>query len=215
MALSTWPWFALILLGAWHGLNPGMGWLFSVALGLQQKSRAGVLQSLIPIAFGHGLAIGLVVLAILGADRVLPFRFLQWAAGALLLAIAFWKLWRGRHPGWVGMRVGFWDLTGWSWLMASAHGAGLMIVPVLLAGKATFCGAAPVEGWISFNPLLTGIAVLVHTGSHMVVSGVMAWTVYNGVGVAILRNNWINLDLIWACSLFVVAFTLFVMPPSS
>ena len=135
MIVAAWPWLALILLGAWHGLNPGMGWLFSVALGLQQRSRRAVFGALLPIALGHALAIGLVVLLVYIVGAVVPSRWLQVGGAATLLVIAIWKLWRARHPNWVGMRVSFWDLTTWSWLMASAHGAGLMVVPVLLGGK--------------------------------------------------------------------------------
>ena len=143
MIVAAWPWLALILLGAWHGLNPGMGWLFSVALGLQQRSRRAVFGALLPIALGHALAIGLVVLLVYIVGVVVPSRWLQLGGAATLLVIAIWKLWRARHPTWVGMRVSFWDLTTWSWLMASAHGAGLMVVPVLLGGKSVFCGAVP------------------------------------------------------------------------
>ena len=143
MIVATWPWLALTLLGAWHGLNPGMGWLFSVALGLQQRSRRAVFGALLPIALGHALAIGLVVLLVYIVGAVIPSRWLQIGGAATLLVIATWKLWRARHPTWVGMRVSFWDLTAWSWLMASAHGAGLMVVPVLLGGRSVFCGTAP------------------------------------------------------------------------
>jgi hypothetical protein len=135
MIIAAWPWLALILLGTWHGLNPGMGWLFSVALGLQQRSRRAVFGALLPIALGHALAIGPVVLLVYIVGAVVPSRWLQVGGAATLLIIAIWKLWRARHPNWVGMRVSFWDLTTWSWLMASAHGAGLMVVPVLLVGR--------------------------------------------------------------------------------
>jgi hypothetical protein len=118
MIVATWPWLALILLGAWHGLNPGMGWLFSVALGLQQRSRRAVFLALLPIAVGHALAIGLVVLLVYLVGIVIPSRWLQIGGAGILFAIAIWKLWRARHPTWVGMRVNFWDLTTWSWLMA-------------------------------------------------------------------------------------------------
>jgi hypothetical protein len=111
MIVATWPWLALILLGAWHGLNPGMGWLFSVALGLQQRSRRAVFVALLPIALGHALAIGLVVLLVYIVGAVIPSRWLQIGGAATLFVIAIWKLWRARHPTWVGMRVSFWDLN--------------------------------------------------------------------------------------------------------
>ena len=214
MIAAAWPWLALILLGAWHGLNPGMGWLFSVALGLQQRSRSAVFAALVPIALGHALAIGLVVLLVYIVGAVVPFRWLQMGGAAALLIVAFWKLWRARHPTWVGMRVSFWDLTLWSWLMASAHGAGLMVVPVLLGAKSVFCGTAPfsVNLALSSQPLVATTAVGVHTISHLVISGLIAWVVYDFVGLAVLRRSWINLDLIWCFSLLAAAVVLFLAP---
>jgi hypothetical protein len=204
----------LILLGAWHGLNPGMGWLFSVALGLQQRSRSAVFAALVPIALGHALAIGLVVLLVYMVGAVVPFRWLHMGGAAALLMVAFWKLWRTRHPTWVGMRVSFWDLTLWSWLMASAHGAGLMVVPVLLGAKSVFCGTAPfsVNLALSSQPLVATAAVGVHTISHLVISGLIAWVVYDFVGLAVLRRSWINFDLIWCFSLLGAAVVLFLAP---
>jgi hypothetical protein len=214
MIAAAWPWLALILLGAWHGLNPGMGWLFSVALGLQQRSRKAVFMALPPIALGHALAIGLVVLLVYGIGAVIPFRWLQMGGAAALLLVAFWKLWRARHPTWVGMRVSFWDLILWSWLMASAHGAGLMVVPVLLGGKSVFCGTAPFGAnlLLSFRPLVAAAAMGVHTISHLVTSGLIAWIVYDFIGLAVLRRSWINLDLIWSLSLLGAAVVLFFAP---
>ena len=214
MIVAAWPWLALILLGAWHGLNPGMGWLFSVALGLQQRSRRAVFGALLPIALGHALAIGPVVLLVYIVGAVVPSRWLQLGGAATLFVIAIWKLWRARHPTWVGMRVSFWDLTTWSWLMASAHGAGLMVVPVLLGGKSVFCGAAPssTNALLSLHPLIATAAVGVHTISHLVIAGLVAWIVYDFIGLAVLRRSWINLDLIWCFSLLGAAVILFFAP---
>ena len=214
MIIATWPWLALILLGAWHGLNPGMGWLFSVALGLQQRSRRAVFAALLPIALGHALAIGLVVLPVYIVGAVIPSQWLQIGGAATLFSIAIWKLWRARHPTWVGMRVSFWDLTTWSWLMATAHGAGLMVVPVLLGGRSMFCGAIPsnTNSLLFFQPLIVTAAVGVHTLSHLVIAGLVAWIVYDFVGLAVLRRSWVNLDLIWCFSLLGAAVILFFVP---
>ena len=214
MMVATWPWLALILLGAWHGLNPGMGWLFSVALGLQQRSRRAVFAALLPIALGHALAIGLVVLLVYIVDIVIPSQWLQIGGAGMLFAIAIWKLWRARHPTWVGMRVNFWDLTTWSWLMATAHGAGLMVVPVLLGGRSMFCGAIPssTNSLLFFQPLIVTAAVGVHTLSHLVIAGLVAWIVYDFVGLAVLRRSWVNLDLIWCFSLLGAAVVLLFAP---
>ena len=155
MIVATWPWLALILLGAWHGLNPGMGWLFSVALGLQQRSRTAVFAALLPIALGHALAIGLVVLLVYIVGAVIPSQWLQIGGATTLFVIAIWKLWRPRHPTWVGRQVSFWDLTIWSSIMASAHGAGLMIIPVLLGARTSFCAPVPPGEniWAGFTSL--------------------------------------------------------------
>jgi hypothetical protein len=147
---STWsswsaaaPWAALVLLGAFHGVNPAMGWLFAVALGLQRRRRGAVLGALLPLALGHEASIALVVLLGLLVGAAVPPDVLRPAAALGLIAFGAYKLLRPRsHPRWVGMRVGPWDLVLWSFLMASAHGAGLMLLPVLfgLGGPA---GAAP------------------------------------------------------------------------
>ncbi|MBV9644090.1 MAG: hypothetical protein JO334_10995 [Verrucomicrobia bacterium] len=209
-----WPWIALVLLGAWHGLNPGMGWLFSVALGLQQRSRIAVFAALGPIALGHALAIGLVVFVVYAIGAVIPYRWLQIGFAATLLVVAFWKLYRLRHPTWVGMCVNFWDLTLWSWLMASAHGAGLMVVPVLLGAKSIFCGINPadINAIRCIQPLIATAAVAVHTASHLLVSGFVAWVVYDFIGLAVLRRSWINLDLIWCFTLLGAAIILCFAP---
>jgi uncharacterized membrane protein len=130
-AEATWPWGALLLLGAFHGLNPGMGWLFAVALGLQEKRRQAVLRAVLPIAVGHAASIGVVVLVVGVMQVMLPELLLQWLCAGVLIAFGLYRLFRVRHPRWVGMRVGFQDLTLWSFVMASAHGAGLMLVPLL------------------------------------------------------------------------------------
>src|SRR5438093_430820 len=127
-----WPWFMFAALGAYHGINPGMGWLFAVALGLQEKSRRAVLAALPPIALGHALSVGTVVALLWAAQAAVPAAALRVAAAVLLFGFGLYRLVRSRHPGWVGMRVGFRDLTLWSFVMASAHGAGLMLLPVLL-----------------------------------------------------------------------------------
>ncbi|ETX06670.1 MAG: hypothetical protein ETSY2_15750, partial [Candidatus Entotheonella gemina] len=122
----------LLFLGAFHGINPGMGWLFAVALGLQEQRLRAVFRALLPIAIGHALSI-LVVLLVAGMLQVVvPERLLHWLSAGVLCGFGLYKLIRARHPRWVGMRVNFKGLVLWSFLMASAHGAGLMLVPVLL-----------------------------------------------------------------------------------
>src|SRR3712207_6095256 len=114
-----------------------MGWLFAVALGLQEQRRGAVLQALPPIALWHATAVLLAVLVIGVAQIVVPFEVLRYGSAAILIAFGLYKLVSRRHPRWVGMRVGFKDLTAWSFLMASAHGAGLMLIHILLRLSST------------------------------------------------------------------------------
>ena len=125
-------WNALLVLGAYHGINPGMGWLFAVALGMQQGNVRGVVGALPPIALGHAVAVGVVVLAAALAGLVVPLDTLKIVVASILMMLGLYRLWRHRHPRFGGMQVGFFDLTVWSFLMASAHGAGFMVLPFVL-----------------------------------------------------------------------------------
>lgn len=222
-----WPWAALFLLGAYHGVNPGMGWLFAVALGLQKKSAAAVWQSLVPIAAGHLLAIGLVVAAAMLAGAVLPLRYVKIAAACVLFAFGLRQLIGKSHPRWGGMQIGFSDLCIWSFLMASAHGAGFMLLPILLKVAALhaaadlgdsahhlhhlgfvgsgFVGAGSAGEWAA------PAALLIHTLGYLLVTGLIAFVVYEKLGLEVLRRAWVNLDLIWAVALIATAgFTLLI-----
>jgi hypothetical protein len=205
-----WPWFALVVLGAYHGLNPAMGWLFAVALGLQEQRRGAVLQALPPIALGHAIAVLLAVLVVGVARIVVPLDVLRYGCAGVLIVFGLYKLVRQRHPRWVGMRVGFRDLTVWSFLMASAHGAGLMLIPVLLRLASTRqMQGAHAHGGHTDHGTVTGsataladlAAVGLHTLALFAVMGVIAVVVYEKLGVTILKRTWFNLDLLWAGAL--------------
>ncbi|MBI2679928.1 MAG: hypothetical protein HYX25_02840 [Candidatus Solibacter usitatus] len=198
---SDWGWPALFFLGAYHGLNPGMGWLFAVALGMQEKSSRAVVRSLAPIALGHAAAIG-VVLALASAMRiVLPLQTLKYAIAAGLVALGVYRLIRHRHFKWVGMQVGFVDLTLWSFLMASAHGAGLMVLPVVMGMPAGGGHAHHTAGMT--DPLTGAEATLVHSLGYLILTALIALIVYQKVGLAMLRKAWLNLDQVWAVALIV------------
>ena len=212
-----WPWAALFLLGAYHGVNPGMGWLFAVALGMQKKSASAVWQALVPIAVGHFVSIGLVVAAALIAGAVLPLLYVKIAAAGVLLAFGLQRLIRKSHPRWGGMQIGFRDLAIWSFLMASAHGAGFMLLPILLKMSALHAAADAGESahhLHAFGFSGTGtasIALLVHTLGYLLVTGLIAFVVYKKLGLEVLRKTWVNLDLIWAVALIATAgFTLLI-----
>jgi hypothetical protein len=204
---GSWAWPALSLLGAYHGVNPGMGWLFAVSLGIQEKSGRAVWRALFPLAVGHGLAIGAVLVLAALAQVVLPLRTLRIAVAAMLFAFGLYRVVRHTHPRWGGMQVGFRDLTIWSFLVAWAHGAGFMVVPIVLGmshgASAGVLAAAPHHlqmgmpgmSWIALT------ATLVHSLGYLLVTGLIAWVVYAKLGLALLRSAWLNLDLLWAVAL--------------
>ena len=213
---ELWPWLAVFGLGMFHGINPAMGWLFAVALGLQEQKRASVLRALPPIALGHALSIGIIIAVVLLARVTVPHRTLKIGAAAILFAFGLYRLLRSRHPNWVGMRVGFGDLTLWSFVMASAHGAGLMLVPFFLPsppGQAAHHEAHQTHAWAFANfsaPSLLITAVVVHTLGYLLTTALVAIVVYEKLGVAILRHAWFNIDLVWMLALMITGvFILF------
>jgi hypothetical protein len=192
-------WSTLFLLGAYHGINPGMGWLFAVARGMQEHRARAVAWSLPPIALGHALSIGIVVLIARLAQVAVPLNYIRIAVAISLAGLGVYKLIRSRHFRWGGMQVGFRDLTIWSFLMASAHGAGLMVLPVVLAG------AGPHAHHHAASQSAAGGlgATLIHTLGYFTVTAAVALLVYQKLGLAMLRRSWFNLDLIWAIALVV------------
>jgi hypothetical protein len=205
------------MLGAYHGIDPSMGWLFAVALGLQERSRGKVIAALFPIAAGHLASVGLMV-ALLAFALARVSAIMRPLGAMILIGFGIFRLIRPRaHPRWVAMRVGALDLMAWSFLMATAHGAGLMLFPILI-------GMNPASGhgmemhhhyWMpmahqmesaQFAGGTPGVAeaaavVIVHTGAMLLVMGITAIVIFEWVGLKILRSAWINLDLVWAVAL--------------
>jgi hypothetical protein len=218
---ELWPWLAVFGLGMFHGINPAMGWLFAVALGLQEQKRAAVFRALPPMVLGHALSIAIIIAAVLAARVSLPQRTLKIAAAAILFAFGLYRLLRSRHPNWVGMRVGFSDLTLWSFVMASAHGAGLMLVPFFLPSAASDAAhhhgseheAHQMHAWAFANfsaPSLLVTAVVIHTLGYLLTTALVAIVVYEKLGVAILRRAWFNIDFVWMLALMITGvFILF------
>jgi hypothetical protein len=197
-------WHAIILLGAWHGINPGMGWLFAVALGMQQGSTRGVWRALPPLALGHAAAVGATLLVAGLLQVALPRDTLRVVVAMVLVTFGLYRLWRHRHPRFGGMQVGFRDLTVWSFLMASAHGAGLMLVPFVMtaAPGAAAAGMAchvPSHGTEAMST--TAMATGLHTLAFFVAMGGTAWIVSRKLGLSLLRRAWFNLDWAWAGAL--------------
>ncbi|GLC27812.1 hypothetical protein [Roseisolibacter agri] len=212
------PWLSLLLLGAAHGVNPAMGWLFAVGRGLQTRDRRAVWRALGPLAVGHALAIAVAVLLAVSLRQVLPLRGLRWVVAAALLAVGVDGLVRHRHVRLGGMRVNARELATWSFLMASAHGAGLMVLPFVLGAAAPAPGGmhhhhtAPVLAAGAGSAGAIGVtAPLVHTLGYLAATLVLAVVVYEKVGLRILRRAWINLNAIWSAALIVAAVAAIAM----
>jgi len=208
-----WPWLLLALLGAYHGLNPAMGWLFALALGLQEKRRAAIFAALLPIALGHAIAIAVTILLLRFLQYLVPLHTLKWIVAIILFALGIYRLFRSSHPRSAGMRVGSRDLLVWSFLMSSAHGAGLMIVPILMSQQMPgmthmMMGASPTETSHLSAPVIL-IAVLVHTAAMLLIAGILAilfFESYERAGLKLLQRTWLNFDLFWAIALLIAGF---------
>jgi hypothetical protein len=225
------PWLVLLGLGAFHGINPGMGWLFAVALGLQERRRHGVLAALLPLGLGHALAVAAALLVALLVGAIVPLQYLRWIVAGILSPLGLSRLVRHGHPRWASMRVGIGRLTLWSFLMASAHGAGLMVVPVFLGMSApsapmahhhigrmlqtgasmtspsSASGETVTPNRTTFSSTTGASVALRATGLHalgyLLVTAFVALLVYEKLGLELLRKAWFNLDLLWAISLIV------------
>jgi hypothetical protein len=204
MHAQAWAWVTLFLLGAYHGINPAMGWLFAVALGLQKKSDRAVWESLLPIATGHVVAIAAVIVVAVLAGAVVSVHALRIAVVVILIGFGLYRIVSKRHPRFGGMQVGFRDLTIWSFLMACAHGAGLMLLPVLLGMSAMGAGHE-----VHLTPFpsvkMQLVAVAIHTCGYLLLTGTIAWVVFTRLGVSVLRKAWLNLDFVWAVALIATA----------
>jgi len=203
-ASISWP--ALLALGAGHGINPAMGWLFAVALGLQRGSRRAVWGSLGPLALGHAAAIALTLAAAGLAGLVVPLGTLRWIIAALLVGLGLFRLVRSRHITYGGMVVNGRELATWSFLMASAHGAGLMVLPLVLGAAYPAAHARHLaQASLGLGSLeWSGVAAAaVHSAGYLLVTGAIAVVVYERVGLRFLRSAWLNLDLLWAVALVI------------
>ncbi|MDG4819120.1 hypothetical protein O7628_26870 [Micromonospora sp. WMMD956] len=196
--MTTATWLTLAGLGAFHGLNPAMGWLFAVARGLQERSRRVLLAALPPIALGHLASVGVVAALVTATRSVAASTAVAVTGGVLLVGFGLWRLLSRRHFRWAGMRLSNAQLAGWSFLMSSAHGAGLMLLPVLLAEPVAGGGHA---GHLTAAPAgaLPGLAAAgVHTVAMFGVALAAAVAVYEVLGVGVLRRAWFNVDRLWA-----------------
>jgi hypothetical protein len=206
-AIDWTPWLAVAGLGAFHGLNPAMGWLFAVALGLHRDSERAVMASLAPIAVGHAVSVALVLALVLAAGMILDPRLFSRLSGLVLIGWALWHLRYGhRRRVRIGMQTGLIGLGIWSFLMATAHGAGFMLVPVVLP----LCLApGPMGNLTASGSAGVALAVLgLHTAAMLAVIGAVALLVYRYTGLAFLRRGWVNLDLVWSAALLLTGVIL-------
>lgn len=207
MPAEIWPWTAILLLGVWHGVNPGMGWLFATALGMQERRGSAVLRALLPLAAGHALAIAGAVMVALTLGLAVPPSVLQWVVAAALVALGAARLVSHRHPRYGGMRVTARQLTLWSLIMASAHGAGLMVLPFVLRVAPGAEHAGHVEHAAGLAPVMPPdalaalVATALHTVGYLAVTAAIALVVYHKLGLRLLRQIWVNLDLVWGVAL--------------
>jgi hypothetical protein len=184
-------WVVIGLLGTYHGLNPAMGWLLATAVGLQERRASAVMQALPPIVLGHAASVAVVVAAAALADSLVPAATLRWIGAAVLLGSSVIVLRRRAHPRGGGMRLGPGGLAGWSFVMASSHGAGLMLLPALFGATHEHHGAPP-----------TGISVLVvHSAAMLLAMTTAALLAFHLTGVGALRRLWIDTNTVWSIAL--------------
>jgi hypothetical protein len=192
----------LMALGAFHGINPGMGWLFAVALGMQERRRSAVLRALVPLGIGHALAVTGAVAAALTIGAVIPLGWLRWPLAGGLVSLGILRLCRHRHPRWAGMRVSMSRLALWSFVMATAHGAGLMVLPMFVGRSMADEGGHTHHMAATVADAGTAlIATGLHAVAYLTVTAFIAVLVFEKLGLGILRRAWINLDVIWAAAL--------------
>jgi hypothetical protein len=205
MDAINWSWAGLLALGAYHGINPGMGWLFAVALGMQTGSVRGVWRALLPIALGHALAVSAILVVASIAQTVIPPATLKIVVAGCLTSLGLYRLRTHRHPRFGGMRVGARDLTLWSFLMASAHGAGFMVLPFIMAMPADALASGHAHAGHAaaspMTPIFGAAALAVHTAAYLATTALAAQIVYSRLGLQLLRSAWFNLDWLWAGAL--------------
>jgi hypothetical protein len=204
-------WAALVALGAFHGINPAMGWLFAVALGLQEHRRTAVLRALLPLAAGHALAILAAIAFAMLTGLAIPLQYLRWMVAGILIAVGLLFLVRHPHLRWAGMRVSMADLTLWSFLVASVHGAGLMVVPIFLGMSTAQHASAGHSHIFPGKPSAAVTATVLHAASYLLVTAAIALLVFEKLGIGVLRKAWFNLNFVWAAALMGTGVATLVM----
>jgi hypothetical protein len=188
-------WLLIALLGTYHGLNPAMGWLMATALGLQERRASAVMQALPPIILGHAASVGVVIAVAMLADELVPTDTLRWIGAAALLGYSVLVVRRRAHPRRAGMRLGSRGLMTWSFVMTSSHGAGLMLLPAVLA-------VSPHAAHAHHGAATGSVAVLViHSAGMLVAMTAAALLAFHLTGVGALRRLWVDTNAVWAIAL--------------
>jgi len=200
-------WLAVVASGLYHGVNPGMGWPLAVSAGLMARSARALVGALRPLMMGHLLAMGVVILPFALLVALVEWQHpIQRGASLLVLGFGLFRLVNRRHPRGLA-RIRPTQLGLWSFAVAIAHGAGLMLVPIYLG----LCRAADLDtGHVAAGALIhanLGMAVLVsvvHAVAMITAGGCVAWLVYRYLGLKFVARSWFNLEATWACSLVLV-----------
>jgi len=202
-----WLWLAVIASGLYHGVNPGMGWPLAVSAGLMERSSRALLAALSPLAAGHLLAMLLVLLPFALLVALVEWqRQIQIGASLLVIGFGIFRLVDRRHPRAL-VRIPPTQLGLWSFAVAIAHGAGLMLVPIYLGlcREVDFGKGHDAAGTlINANLDMAVLVAIVHATAMIVAGGCLAWVVYRYLGLKFVSRSWFNLDTSWAVSLILV-----------
>lgn len=204
---ATALWWAVVVSGVYHGVNPGMGWPLAVSAALMDRARGSLHKALLALATGHLLAMAAILFPFSALLFLVEWqREIQIGAACLVIGLGVYLLINRRHPRFLA-RVPPSRLVLWSFLTAMAHGAGLMLVPIYLGICRTIetdAGHAAASDLMTNSTGIAAVVALVHTMAMMLSSGVLAVGVYHWLGLRFLSKSWFNLDLVWALSLILV-----------
>lgn len=174
------------LLGLYHGINPAMGWLLATSVGIEYRSRKALFFALIALTLGHATAIGTVIFGIGWLKLYIPFHFIQTITAITLFALGGYHLYRHWHPKWMTLHVGYSTIFFWSFVVASAHGAGIMLIPFLMdkGGLLLLC---------------------IHTLGYFFAALGASFFLFETLKLNLLQKKWMNFELIWSLSLLITA----------
>lgn len=197
-------WLAVVASGIYHGINPGMGWPLAVSSALMDRRKGALFTALGALALGHFLAMLAILLPFSAMTALVDYqREIRLGAGAIVIGLGLWLLVTRRHPRFLA-RVAPHRLVLWSFLIAIAHGAALMLVPIYLGLcglEEMDAGHAAAADLMARNAGLTLLVATAHTAAMLISGGALAYAVYKWLGLSFLTRSWFDLDVVWALSL--------------